>query len=180
MRTSLVDLLSNVDTMILGGIVGSAVLAFVLVVIIFSLRIKVLHDQNRHVHQLLEEQQRDAQRLQEALDAKVEHITETEAAMEGFQRRQEALEKAITALRDQNKAVRASVEASQEQMHALTAEKKRLEDLLEAVEGERDEAREEKEAILKRNEFWVTQLSELRTKHDALKLKLRMLPRSQA
>ena len=175
MQTSLVDLLSGADTMILGGIVASAVLAFALVVIIFALRIKALHDDNHQVQHLLEAEQRTTRQLQATLEAKAQHVADTERIAAEAVQRQESLEKSVSTLQNQKKEIQASIDAMKEKIHQSGIDKKHLQALLEAVKGERDVAREEQEATLKRNEFWVAQLSELRTKHEALRLKLRVV-----
>lgn len=172
MNVSWLETLGHVDTMVLGGIVGSVILTFVLVVVIFSIQIKMQHDRIGHLQaeiagrdRLIEaEQKLQRQMRRDASDA--QRITEH------YQQQEETLMKELIGSRKKLEAERKkNDELRLEVKHASEARQELLQ-TIETLKREKEEAEAEVHAARKRNEFWIAQISELRTKYEALKYKL--------
>jgi len=179
MDTSWLNVLSGLDKMVLGSIVGSVILAFLLLIVVFSVKIKSQQDRIAALREALET---CTQEIQEQKDALAEHTrkaADTQTVMEHYQQQDEQHQKTEASLRKElEKAHQVAKELRQTLTHAQE-EKHTLAQATEKAQHELIASREEVEAVLKRNEFWVEQLSELRTKHEALKLKLRKLERRE-
>ncbi|WP_292663163.1 hypothetical protein [Nitratifractor sp.] len=165
----------NVDAMVFGAIVASVILAFVLVVVIFSVRYKSQHEkiddlkfrlaEKKEKIGLLEESLREVQILNAS---QLQEIQQYQNLEERFKKEQEKIE-------EQLKAAKERIDAQMEKISALEGSRRELEAKLENALENLAKAEEEVEKALQRNEFWVQQLSELRTKHEAVKMRLRKL-----
>ncbi len=180
MDTSWLELLSNIDKMVLGSIVGSIVLAFVLVVAIFSYKIKGQQDLLALLRQELSEAERTIGDLRAQRDDLERKVADGVTIVEHYQAQETDCQKASAALENERDEARAQIETLREKVALLEKERSSAQHQEKQTHAELLAAREEIEAVLKRNEFWVEQLSELRTKHDALKLKLRSLEKGQS
>ena len=180
MDTTWLELLSNIDKMVLGSIVGSVVLAFVLVVIIFSVKIKSQHDRITLLQKELDE-------AHGAIDEQAIHLRELErrvsdgtTIVEHYQGIEAHLTEEMLAIQDERDQALKRIESLHDKAAHLQQEKTTSRTQQADAQAKLLKAQEEVEAVLKRNEFWVEQLSELRTKHDALKHKLRSLEKGRS
>ncbi len=163
----------NIDAMVFGAIVASIVLAFILVVVIFSVRYKSLLEkiddlklrlgEKKEKIGLLEESLREVQILNAS---QLQEIQQYQDLEERFKKEQEKIEEELHQAKER-------IEAQMEKISSLEGNRRELEAKLENALENLGKAEEEIENVRKRNEFWVEQLSELRTKHEALKLRLR-------
>ena len=163
----------NIDAMVFGAIVASIVLAFILVVVIFSVRYKSLLEkiddlklrlgEKKEKIGLLEESLREVQILNAS---QLQEIQQYQDLEERFKKEQEKIEEELHQAKERIEAQMAKISSLEGNRRELAA---KLENALENL----GKAEEEIENVRKRNEFWVEQLSELRTKHEALKLRLR-------
>ena len=178
MNTSWLDLLSNVDKMVMGSIVGSVVLAFVLLVVIFSLKIraqqktivrlrKALREKILHIHTLQEqtaEQVAAHARVQKALEAAEEEQTTTVRQLEEARQHIREHKETIAVLNRQRSGLEEQVRRLHEELRSLREQ---------LAQAERD-----KEAVVRRNEFWVEQIAQLRNKYEALQHQINRQERS--
>ncbi|WP_457606542.1 hypothetical protein [Nitratifractor sp.] len=163
----------HIDEMVFGAIVASVILAFILVVVIFSVRYKSQQEKILELRERLGEKKEKIDLLEESLRevqilnaSQLQEIQQYQDLEERYRKEQEKIE-------EQLKAARERIEEQQERISTLHGEKKELEAKLGNALENLAKVEEEMEKVLKRNEFWVEQLSELRTKHEALKLRLR-------
>ncbi len=180
MDTSWLELLNNIDKMVLGSIVGSIVLAFVLLVAIFSYKIKGQQDGLTLLSQELSAVERTIGDLTAQRDDLERKVADGVTIVEHYQALETDRQKAFAALQKERDEAQAQIETLREKVVLLEKEKASARHQEKQTHAELLAAREEIEAVLKRNEFWVEQLSELRTKHDALKLKLRSLGKGRS
>jgi chromosome segregation ATPase len=94
------------------------------------------------------------------------HVFDAQTIMVHYQESKKRLDKATTAMRTKLEQTENDTQKLHDDKVKFAQELHQKEDALRA-------AREETDAVLKRNEFWVDQLAQLRTKHEALKFKLR-------
>jgi chromosome segregation ATPase len=175
MNASWLDLLSNIDKMVLGSIVGSIVLAFLLVVMIFSLKIKWQHDRIVALNEALDDRRREVADQKESIAELELQASDAQTIMAHYQESEKRLEDATTAIRDKLEYSRTTIHDLRSEVERLKQEKLEWNTAAEEARADLLKAREEIETVLKRNEFWVEQLSELRTQHEALKRKLRSI-----
>ncbi len=174
MSSSWFDLLSSVDTMVVGSIVGSVILAFVLVVAVFSLKIKALQDHLEEMKETIAERDHRIQSDQEKLTIAHREASDSQTIMEHFQRQEKLLIKETMVLRKELKEAQEEAKRLRLETTRLSEEKHALEKTIETFRDDLNQADSEVEAARKRNEFWIAQIAELRTKHEALKHKLTM------
>ncbi len=165
----------NVDAMVFGAIVASVILAFVLVVVIFSVRYKSQQEKIEDLKFRLGEKKERIALLEESLRevqilnaSQLQEIQQYQDLEERFAKEQEKIE-------TQLKAAKERIEAQMEKISSLEGTRRELEAKLENAQENLAKAEEEVDKALQRNEFWVQQLSELRTKHEAVKMRLRKL-----
>jgi len=155
--------LENIDMMVLSSIIAVVILAFMLVVIIFAVKFKTQHEQNRQ--------------LKEHIEEKTERIALLEESLNEVRILNASLQQEL----GQQEALRAKL---QEEIDALTAKLQSADDKTEKDKSElgatlvhtKENLLKLEEALAqatKRNEFWVEQMTEVRTKYDALKLKIK-------
>jgi len=169
MHPSWLDWLSSVDKLVAGSIVGSVVLAFLLLVTIFALRLKGCQERIRA--------QSDA--LKEAAQSIADHDAQRIEAEENETRHRQRLDLCRIEqeeLREQIEALKESAIEMQERLHTVRAELSRREAecddadrQMRQLQYDLQSAHSDNETLRKRNEFWVQQLSELRTRYEALK-----------
>ena len=180
MNASWLEVLSNIDKMVLGSIVGSVVLAFFLLVVIFSLKIKWQHDQMVALNEALDVHKQEVVDQKETIAELKDKISEAQAVMSRHQDDEKRLESATTAIREKLEHSQVAIRTlsgeverlNQEKLEWIATEKKAKADLLAA--------HKEIETVIKRNEYWVEKLSELRSRHDTLKRKLRSIGSADA
>lgn len=165
----------NVDAMVFGAIVASVILAFILVVVIFSVRYKSQQEKIDDLKYRLAEKKEKIGLLEESLRevqilnaSQLQEIQQYQNLEERFKKEQEKIE-------EQLKAAKERIEAQMEKISALEGSRRELEAKLGNALENLAKAEEEVEKAVQRNEFWVQQLSELRTKHEAVKMRLRKL-----
>jgi len=173
MDTSWLELLSNLDKMVLGSIVGSVVLAFLLLIVVFSVKIKSQQDRIRLMDQERDRAEQSIRDLETKLEESRRKETDGQRVMEHYEQHQDEQQKQIEKLHSSLEIRREALSKLEKKVSELEREKQEARDAQAKAEADLRAARDEIEAVLKRNEFWVEQLSELRTKHEALKLKLR-------
>jgi len=165
--------IANVDAMVFGAIVASAVLAFLLVVVIFSVRFRGQQEKVGELMKRLEEREeklrlteeslREVQILNASQRQEISHYQDLENRYQAEKNRVE----------EQLALSRERIEALREKIADLEGKKRELESTLQSTRESVAHLQEEIETVRKRNEFWVEQLSELRTKHEAIKSRLR-------
>ena len=167
---------SNVNTMVLVGIVGSVVLAFVLVVVIFSIKIKTLQDHIVHLQVEVAERDRRVKMEQERQKKARRDVSDAQTVMEHYQQQEEAFLKELIGIRQELEAAQMLGDKLRLEVKQASEEKEVLVKTIETLRTDKEHAQIEAEAAHKRNEFWIAQMSELRTKHEALKHKFMIQP----
>jgi len=168
-----VALLDNINMLVLAGIVAVVLLAFVLVVIVFSVRLRSWQGRNQELKATIEAQDEKITLLNESLnEVRVLHASQLQEL--GQQEEiKEKLKEEIKKLENQLKEAQERIEKYSTEVMALEKSKSELGANFSNAK-ERVETLEEALAhATKRNEFWVEQMAEVRTKYDALKLKVR-------
>ena len=169
--------LYHLDAMVFGAIVASVVLAFILVVVIFSVHHKGQLEKIGELQERLKEKKEKIALLEESLRevqilnaSQLNEIQQYQDLEERYRKEQEKIEQQL-------KQAKEHIEAQREKIASLEGGTQALEAKLANALENLGKAEEEIEKVRKRNEFWVEQLSELRTKHEAVKLRLRKLER---
>ncbi len=150
-------------------------LAVILVIIIFTVRYKSFQDKNNHLANSLHESITNYNLLSDKFDQQsdtnlkqAEEIASIGAMKMQFQQELERLHGKIASLEQENQLANTRI---------LELEKIRseLEAHMKNATANESKAQQALEDALKRNEFWVDQMQELRVKYEALQLKLRSL-----
>ncbi len=175
MNLSWLDALAHQDVVVLGSIVGSVVLAFVLIVLVFSLKLKSLFDRIRILQGTIENQADEVASQQERRMELARYVEDYERITQHYQSTEAHLTQARIALRDER-------DKALETARKLRAEIQELQDkhgeqaaAIHALEHELASAKEEIHTVRKRNEFWVDQLAKVRKKNETLSRELRTL-----
>ncbi len=167
----LFELLNSVDALVLGVIVSSIILAFVLVVIVYALRSK------SHLEKI--------EKSKKVIEAKDDKISKLEYSLHQLQVEDAALQQKLKQFEDIDRRYeieRAKLESrmleAQKEADALKREVaeqaaliRELRANLKNALANLDMSRDEIDNLRQRNEYWVEQLSDLRAKYDELKLK---------
>ncbi|WP_292655725.1 hypothetical protein [Nitratifractor sp.] len=163
----------NIDAMVFGAIVASVFLAFVLVVVIFSVRYKGQYEKIEDLRDRLKEREEKITMLEESLrEVQILNASQRQEIQQ-FQDLEERYKAEKNKVEEQLALAKERIEAQREKIADLEGKRKELEVTLENTRENLAKANEEIENVRKRNEFWVEQLSELRTKHEAIKSRLR-------
>ena len=163
----------NINMLVLAGIIAVVLLAFVLVVTVFAVRLRSWQEKNKELQSTIEVQSEKIALLDESL-GEVRILNASQLQELGQQEEiRDAFKEEISKLENQLKEAQEEIEASRKE--AMSLEKSNSE--LSANFANAKEAVEKLEEKLaqatKRNEFWVEQMTEIRTKYEALKLKVR-------
>ena len=172
--------LYNVDAIVLGSIVGSVVLAFILVVLISSLKIKSQHDHLKSLRQELSDAKKQIEAEQKTHAQMQQIIQDIDRALEHYQQVEDEQGKIIVNLRAKLNKSSQTVKQLTEQIDKNKREKTIIIEGAEKIHQKLLVAQDEIDEVRKRNEFWIDQISELRIKHDALRNKLSRIERSRA
>jgi len=161
----------DIDAIVIGAIGTSIILSFILLVIIFAMRYKSQNDRVHDLKRLIREKDEKTRLLMENL----KRLQESDTAREEQLIRCARLEEIC---KDEKKELVDSLEFAKSKINKLEAKLSELIQTNETLEKNyiqakeaMDRAVEEAQKAQKRNEFWVEQLSELRAKYDALKIK---------
>ena len=165
--------LDNINMLVLASIVAVVLLAFVLVVIVFSVRLRSWQERNRELKVTIEEQAEKMALLDESLsEVRVLNASQLQelGQQEGIK---ETLKEEITKLENQLKEAQERIEKYSTEVMALEKSKSELGANFANAKERAEKLEEALAHATKRNEFWVEQMAEVRTKYDALKLKVR-------
>jgi chromosome segregation ATPase len=167
----------DTDAIVLGAIVSSIILSFILLVIVFAMRYKAQNERVLDLEKLLKEKEKRNQLLGEnieklkARDAAMQKRLEECAGVEKrFAREKEEIERRLV-------EAHTTIDTLNEKIKELERLKSELEFAYASAKDDLQMAIEEVEKAQKRSEFWVEQLSELRTKYDALRMRVKRLER---
>jgi len=161
----------DIDAIVIGAIGTSIILSFILLVIIFAMRYKSQNDRVHDLKRLIREKDEKTRLLMENLKRLQETDTAREEQLIRCARLEEICKDEKRELVDKLEFANSKIAKLEERVSELTHINQKLErNYLKAKES-MDKAMEEVQKAQKRNEFWVEQLSELRAKYDALKVK---------
>jgi chromosome segregation ATPase len=160
------------DKMVLGSIVGSVVLAFVLIVVIFSVKIKSQQDRIVSLKGRLSDSEGELESLKKSISQYENREIDSSRQIEIFQNTEGKLHQIISDIEHQRDEARSTIGDLDKKIAKLKKEKKVIIDSAEKIQHKLDSALEEIDDVHKRNEFWIDQISELRTKYDAIRQKL--------
>jgi len=165
--------LDNINMLALASIVAVVLLAFILVVIVFSVRLRSWQERNRELKATIEEQAEKIALLDESLN-EVRVLNASQLQELGQQEEiKEKLKEEITKLENQLKEAQERIEKYSTEVMALEKSKSELGANFANAKEMAEKLEEALAHASKRNEFWVEQMAEVRTKYDALKLKVR-------
>jgi chromosome segregation ATPase len=167
----------DTDAIVLGAIVSSIILSFILLVIVFAMRYKAQNERVLDLEKLLKEKEKRNQLLSENMEKLKERdlsmrkrLEECAGVEKRFAREKEEIERRLT-------EAHTTIDTLNEKIKELERLKSELEFAYASAKDDLQMAIEEVEKAQKRNEFWVEQLSELRTKYDALRMRVKRLER---
>ena len=165
--------LENINMMVLSSIVIVVFLAFMLVVVVFTVKFKSQQENNRSLRKKLDEKLEKLVLLEDSL-SKIQTINTSQ--MQKLKQQKEIkikLEKEIDLLYKKLKNITEKTETLNIKIASLEKEKSELGATLHHTKEELKKLEEALEHANKRNEFWVEQMTEVRTKYEALKLKVK-------
>jgi septal ring factor EnvC (AmiA/AmiB activator) len=162
---------SGPEAMVAGAVVAAVVLSFMLVIIIYAVRSKAQQEKLSAMSDLLvakEEKidflEREIEDLKVVEKARSEEAARFEEIKKRYRNEKRKLEGIIEEAKDFVEKQQCKIAELSTRNRELTAENEALRESLDRIEEEMD-------SVLKRNEFWVEQIAELRTKYDALKMR---------
>jgi len=163
----------NINMLVLASIVAAVLLAFVLVVMVFSVRLRSWQERNRELKETIETQAEKIALLDESLN-EVRVLNASQLQELGQQEEiKEKLKEEISKLESQLKEAQERIEKSLKEIMALEKNKSELGANFANARETIEKLEEALTHATKRNEFWVEQMAEVRTKYEALKLKVR-------
>lgn len=167
------EIFSNVNMLVVYSILLVVALVAVLVIIVFTVKYKSYQDKNSNLVEFLHECKTKSSILSDRLDSQLELNSKQAQEIAGIDAMKNQFQKELERLHD--KIV--SLESRNEEASARILELEKVRSDLEAniINARDNESKSELALVdaLKRNEFWVDQMSELRVKYEALQLKLR-------
>jgi chromosome segregation ATPase len=165
--------LDNINMMVLASIVIAVLLAFVLVVVVFAVKLKSQQEKSRSFKEERDERHEKITLLEESLS----DVRILNASLEQELSQQEgiksALQAEIDALTAKLQISDAKIETLNTQIVTLEKNKSELGASVQYTKESLAKLEDALEQATKRNEFWVEQMTEIRTKYEALKLKLK-------
>jgi chromosome segregation ATPase len=169
MNAQWLDLLSGLDKMIVGSIVGSILLAFFLLIVLFSQKVRAEQKRVMQLRETIEHPPLDAQRLEASLSEQQAACAQTlEDLATAQEQHRYALEQIATLKQNQ-----AEADETIEQLRTVAThhadELQRYKDAVHALEEKLEQTEADKRSLKRRNELWVEQLAQLRTQYEALK-----------
>ncbi len=165
------DSWGNVDALVVGAISTSVILSFILLVIIFAMRYKSQNDRVADLKRLIREKDENTKLLMDNIKRLQTVDSEREEKLIRCARLEEHCNNEKRELTDKLTLANNKISALQDRVSELTVINERLEKNYYKAKENMEKALEEVEKSQKRNEFWVEQLSELRTKYEALKVR---------
>ncbi len=175
MNTQWLDVLSGIDKMVLGSIVGSIVLAFVLLVVIFSVKIKSQQDRIVYLKDEIKAKSDEISALKESVKVLKKDQSDAFKKLDKYKTMEYEFQKTISKLEKDKDNALEEIKKLKKIIEKLKKEKSVAIEDAKKIQAKLEESQKEIEKGHKRNEFWIDQLSQLRTKHDALKHKLKTL-----
>ena len=168
-----VAFLENIDMLVLAGIVSAVALAFVLVVIIFTVKFRAQQEHIANLSEALGEKEERACLMEESLnEVRILNSTQLKELGKDAQKR-ETLNEEIQRLTMAAEKSQNRIEILQKEIAKLKKSNSVQQVQIEEKEKEIFTLEEEVRNTTRRNEFWVEQMTEVRTKYDALKLKVK-------
>ena len=163
----------NLNDVVVITIISSVVLAFILVVIIFSIRYKIQSDRIIDLKRVIKAKDEKISSLENSL-SEIKKINSTQKEyISNFKNIENGYIKECNRLESELKVARSEILSLNKTIDDLRDIKKSLENILFQTENDLNKTREEVEKAEKRKDFWVEQCSELGKKCDALKLQLK-------
>ena len=148
-------------------------LAIVLVIIVFTVRYKSFQDKNNHLANSLQESISSYNQLSDKFDQQsdtnlkqAKEIASIDAMKMQFQQELERLHSKIVSLEQEN-------QTANNRILELEKVRSELEAHMKNASTNESKAQQALDDALKRNEFWVDQMQELRVKYEALQFKMR-------
>ncbi len=168
-----IAMFDNINMLVLAGIIAAVLLAFVLVVMIFAVRLRSWQEKNKELKNTIEVQSEKIALLDESL-GEVRILNASQLQELGQQEEiKDAFKEEISKLENQLKEVQEEIEASRKEAMSLEKSNSELSANFANAKEAVEKLEEKLEQANKRNEFWVEQMTEVRTKYEALKLKVR-------
>jgi len=165
----------NIDAMVLGAVSAAIVLAFILLVIIFSLRCRILEKKMAKLKEEAEKRTVRVKFLEKSLDEMQILNSERQQKFAEYVNLRKRCKSSEEKMKKELEAAREKIVQLQDETAAALEAKRESEKKMQEFSGKLDKAIEEIGALQKRNEFWVDEISQLRIKYDALKLRIRKL-----
>jgi len=161
----------DIDAIVIGAVGSSIILSFILLVIIFAMRYKSQNERVHDLKRLIREKDEKAKLLIENLRRLQESDTAREEQLIRCARLEEICKDEKRELVESLEFAKSKISKLEARVSELTQINQTLERNYLKAKDSMEKALEEAEKAQKRNEFWVEQLSELRAKYDALKVK---------
>ncbi len=166
-------ILDDISLMVLASIVISVILAFILVVVIFTMKFKSHQDKNSQLIDRLAEKIEKVSLLEESLnEVRILNSTQLlELKQQGEIK--EKFQSEIKKLSKELELANTKIEKSYQEILSLEKDKSELGANIANAKESLEKSEESLLIASKRNEFWVEQMAEIRVKYDALRLKLK-------
>lgn len=165
------DAWGDIDALVVGAISTSVILSFILLVIIFAMRYKAQNERVVDLKRLIREKDENTNLLMENIRRLQAVDSEREAKLIRCAKLEEHCNAEKRELMDRLALANKKIASLESRVSELTIINERLEKNYHKAKENMEKALEEVEKSQKRNEFWVEQLSELRTKYEALKVR---------
>ncbi|NKQ40403.1 MAG: hypothetical protein HF962_02405 [Sulfurovum sp.] len=168
-----ISFFENINMMVLSGIVVVVLLAFLLVVVVFTVKFRSQHEKIVQLKEMLEDKIGKTILVEESLsEVRILNASQLQelSQQDDIKCR---LQKEIDTLTEQLQKANDKIEKSSSTIISLEKDKSELGANVQNTKEILLKAEEALEHTTKRNEFWVEQMTEVRTKYEALKLKVK-------
>ncbi len=166
------DFLTNMNVVFVESLLAVVALLFILTIILFVSRLKIYQVKNVNLHNKLEKQKEQIiLLLEDSENIRIHSTRLTKEHQEGIQTI-ERYKATIKELNNRLDSSNESINSLKKDITTLREEKDKIYQKMANHDNTTDELKTELEALEKRNQFWVSQMSELRVKYNALNNKL--------
>jgi len=167
------DIFNDANYLVLVSIAAVVLLLFVLLIIVYTIKIRSINQKSIDMQNRLDQSIERADLMEESLN-EVRRLNSIQLdEINGNDKSKEKLNREIKKLKHEVQVKTDEAVISQNMLDGLIRDKNEFDKNIKEMQEVLDKHEKSLDVANKRNEFWVEQMTELRTKYEALRLKLK-------
>jgi len=165
------DLSNHESLLVASAIIASVALISILIVVVYAVKFRKYHKRRAQLEMELAKNNKGIEMIRSSLGT-MEQLNSTQLQeIERYKKDTTKSQRDINIQQNQINYLGKELESSQQKVASLQKDNTKLQSELSKSKENLFKANEKVESAIKRNEFWVAQVSELRIKYNALNLK---------